>query len=65
VTITGSPAPAGPEAVEPDLPPAAAKAAAPEITSAAKPLVELRGLSKAFATKIPWPKTAAPPHIKL
>jgi oligopeptide/dipeptide ABC transporter ATP-binding protein len=29
------------------------------------PLVRLRGLTKHFPTKLPWPKTPAPPHVKL
>jgi oligopeptide/dipeptide ABC transporter ATP-binding protein len=33
---------------------------------ASAPLVELRGLSKLFPTKVPWPKAAgSPPHVRL
>jgi oligopeptide/dipeptide ABC transporter ATP-binding protein len=48
-------------AAEAPAPPAVARAD----EDAAEPLVEMRALSKAFATKVPWPKTPAPPHIKL
>src|SRR5207253_451207 len=39
--------------------------AEPAPRSANGPLVRMADLSKHFATKIPWPSTAAPAHLRL
>jgi oligopeptide transport system ATP-binding protein len=45
---------------------AASASSARAAGSSAGALVELRGLSKSFPTKLPWPKDAsAPPHVRL
>ncbi len=31
----------------------------------APPRLELTGVSKYFATKVPWPREPAPPHVKV